>query len=187
MSEVETLGFYRLEHTSTAYKFYIDEIVGPPSMYRELLNVLSTATEDDVVELEVNTKGGDLSSAVAIITAIRGAACTVVGKLHGDAMSAGSAIALSCHQLEVGKFANIMIHNGSYVTGGTHTDIRGYVDFNESYLNNFLDDVYEGFLTQDEIDEVKEGKTFWLLSEEIGARLEARNKYFSTKEVTSDE
>lgn len=175
------LGFFQQANTSTLTRFFLDEEITEPSYYRNLLQVLLSAGDNDVVELWINTPGGDLSATEAIVSAIQNSDAQVVGLINGRAYSAGSMIALSCPHLVVLDSASMMIHEASFATGGKGSDIRGYVTFSDKKLDKLIDSVYEGFLTPEELVQVKNGKELWLLPEEIEERLEKRNAYFEAK------
>ena len=175
------LGFFQQASTSTLTRFFLDEEITEPSYYRNLLQVLLSANDNDVVELWINTPGGDLSATEAIVSAIQNSDAQVVGLINGRAYSAGSMIALSCPHLVVLESASMMIHEASFATGGKGSDIRGYVTFSDKKLDKLIDSVYEGFLTPEELVQVKNGKELWLLPEEIEERLEKRGLYFEEK------
>lgn len=175
------LGFFQQTNSSTLTRFFLDEEIMEPNYYRNLLQVLLSAGDNDVVEIWINTRGGDISSTEAIVSAIQNSEAQVVGLINGMAYSAGSVIALSCPNLVVLDSASMMIHESSYGAGGKSSDIRGYVGFLDRKLDRLIDTVYEGYLTTDEIVQVKNGKELWMLPEEIEERLEKRNTYFENK------
>ena len=181
-----TLGFYHKENISNLYRFCLDEDIGDLPYYRDLIHALNNATEDDVIELRIITDGGSLETAECIITAIRSSEASVVGIVE-KAYSAGSMIALACPELVLTDFATMMIHTGSYGTVGSHNKVKQYVDFSERKLNRVIEDVYEGFLTKEEINSVKDGSDFWMFAEEIGERLDRRNEYFQQKAEAKQE
>lgn len=175
------LGFFQQTNSSTLTRFFLDEEIMEPHYYRNLLQVLLSASDNDVIEIWINTRGGDISSTEAIVSAIQNSEAQVVGLINGMAYSAGSVIALSCPNLVVLDSASMMIHESSYGAGGKSSDIRGYVGFLDRKLDRLIDTVYEGYLTPDEIVQVKNGKELWMLPEEIEDRLEKRNAYFEEK------
>lgn len=181
-----TLGFYHKENISNLYRFCLDEEIGDLPYYRDLIHALNNATENDVIELRIITDGGSLETTECIISAIRSSEASVVGIVE-KAYSAGSMIALACPEIVLTDFATMMIHTGSYGTGGSHNKIKQYVDFSEKKLNRVIDDVYEGFLTPEEIETVKQGTDFWMFVEEIGDRLDKRNEYFQKKMLAEQE
>ena len=53
------------------FEFNLDEDIKEPSYYRNLIEVLNNATEQDLVVLNINSGGGMLDSAISIIDALR--------------------------------------------------------------------------------------------------------------------
>lgn len=177
----KTIAYHKQTFTSTLYRFWLDEGVVEPSYYREMIQVLLTAQEDDVIELIISNGGGQLDSAVNIITAIRSCAGHVHGVIMSECHSAASMIALACHSVHVTPLASMMIHQASTWYGGKFGDMATYVKHMEKRLDMLLDDFYEGFLSAEEITEVKNGGDVWLLASEIEERLEKREEYMEAK------
>lgn len=183
----QTLGFYREELTANKFRFFIDQDIVEPSYYRELIQCCASATENDIIEIFINSGGGRLDSCMAIVSAIRSCEGLVVGIINGHAYSAAGMIALSCHQVVVTEFSQFMAHYASYGSYGKGGDIKKHVDFSERTLNKILHDVYEGFYTAQEIDRIIEGHDDWLDSDQIIERLEKRSEYFQSKEKEIEE
>ena len=82
--------------------------------YRDLIEVLNNATEQDLVVLNINSGGGMLDSAISIIDALRNTRANTLAWISGSAYSAAGLVALSCQNVEVGEFATLMCHNSQY-------------------------------------------------------------------------
>ena len=170
------------EETIRNYRFFLDEDITAPSKYRQLIHVLLSAAPTDRIELIINSGGGRLDSAVAIISAIFNSQATVVGFVMGDCYSAASMIALACHELYVEDFGTFMVHSASYGTGGSHREISDRASFEEGRLNTIYNLIYTGFLTEEEIEKVRCGYTYWMQTEEVRERLDKRKEYFATRQ-----
>lgn len=175
----QELGFSYTESITRTYRFFIDEDVGAPSKYRVLINMLLSASENDTIEIVINSGGGRLDSAVAIISAIMQSQARVVGYVVGDCYSAASMIALACHELYVDEFGTFMVHSASYGVGGAHREVSDRAAFEEGRLNTIYKLIYSGFLTEDEIEKVRCGYTYWMQTKEVRERLEKRDAYFA--------
>jgi len=156
------------------HQVFLDEDVGAPAKYRELISLLYGASEMDVFNLIINSSGGAASSCGAIVEAIHGTDATVRAVLLGDCHSAASIIALNCDEVIVSDSATMMVHTAQFQTGGNTHMVKGYVDFSHKVINKLLDKTYTNFLTSEELDNVKKGHEIWLDSEEIGERLTKR-------------
>jgi hypothetical protein len=68
-----------------------------------------------------------------------------------------------------------MIHNYSHWPGGKGNEVALRVKYSEQYFKKLALDLYKGFLTDDEIQSVVEGKDYWIDSDEVIRRLNIRN------------
>lgn len=160
-----------------AHNVFLDEDIGPPTKYRELINNLYMAGENDQFNIFVNNGGGYLSTAMAIVEAIKATAGSVRAIITGDCHSAASIITLNCHEIAVTDSACMMIHTAQFGAGGQSHNVKHHVDFSHSMIDDLLNEMYTGFLTPDEMKEVKNGREFWFNAKQIGKRLENRMKF----------
>ena len=149
---------------------YITEPIDEPSYYNELCYLLDNATEQDTINIHINTPGGIIDSAVMIINSIKNSKANVVGYLTGTVASAGTMIALSCNSLKVANHTTFMIHNYSGGLRGKGHELKAQQAFVDASLEAFFKDVYGNFLSPKEIREVIDGKDMWINSEEVLAR-----------------
>ena len=152
------------------FEFNLDEDIKEPSYYRNLIEVLNNATEQDLVVLNINSGGGHLDSAISIIDALRNTRANTLAWISGSAYSAAGIIALSCQNLEVGEFATLMCHNSQYGLGGYTTDIKDRAVFEHKMISKIMHSVYKHFLSVDEVEAVLSNKTIWMDADEIVER-----------------
>ena len=152
------------------FEFNLDEDIKEPSYYRNLIEVLNNATEQDLVVLNINSGGGHLDSAISIIDALRNTRANTLAWISGSAYSAAGIIALSCQNLEVGEFASLMAHNSQYGLGGYTTDIKDRAVFEHKMISKIMHSVYKHFLSVDEVEAVLSNKTIWMDADEIVER-----------------
>lgn len=152
------------------FEFNLDEDIKEPSYYRNLIEVLNNATEQDLVVLNINSGGGHLDSAISIIDALRNTRANTLAWISGSAYSAAGIIALSCNNLEVGEFASLMAHNSQYGLGGYTTDIKDRAVFEHKMISKIMHSVYKHFLSVDEVEAVLSNKTIWMDADEIVER-----------------
>lgn len=152
------------------YNCYLTGGIEDPFNYNELCYVLEQAAKGEVVVLHINTYGGHIDSAFKIIASIKRSNATVVARLTGTVASAGTIIALSCHDLQVEDFTHFMIHNYSTGTQGKGHEIMEYVNFNDKELKKTFTTLYANFLSTREINEVLKGKDIWLTAEQTRER-----------------
>ena len=163
-----------------------DKPIGDPHLYRELINLLYMADESTEFNFLVNSPGGNLSTTLAIIEAIQGSEATVRAIVTGECFSAASLLILNCHEIIVTDSAHMLIHTVTYGVGGTAPIIQGHVDFSTKIVNRLLDSTYSGFLTVQELDDVKRGIEYWFDADEIRTRLGLRSDYLKTQKELDD-
>ena len=153
---------------------YLDDDIQDGSYYRELLHYMRNMEEGDELRLWIDTDGGILDGATAIIDAMKTCQGDITCIVTGKAYSAGSLIALSAPNLLIGESATFMCHSHSYGLKGKHSDIESNFAFHKRVIEKMLRDGYKWFLTDAEIEQMLQGKDFWFDTEETKARLENR-------------
>lgn len=174
----EQLSYSMSSVVHNKFEFNLDEDIKEPSYYRNLIEVLNNATEQDLVVLNINSGGGMLDSAISIIDALRNTQADTLAWISGSAYSAAGLIALSCQNVEVGEFATLMCHNSQYGLGGYTTDIKDRALFEHKMTSKIMQSVYRFFLSPEEIESVLMNKTIWMDSDEIIERLSCMQEKF---------
>lgn len=162
------------------YQCYISGGIEEPFNYDELCFVLESMGTQDQAVLHINTYGGHIDSAFKIIASLKRCEGTVTARLTGTVASAGTIIALKCDKVEVEDYMHFMIHNYSTGTQGKGHEVMEFINFNDKDLKNTFRDIYEGFLSVREINEVLKGKDMWLTADDVRKRL-------AKKETANDE
>jgi len=177
-------------HVQTVYDILLDEEIREPKYYRDAFHVLRTASEQDLVRININSPGGMLSSAIAYRNAIKECNCPVIAIIEGECHSAASMIALSCDDIEVKDFTSSLVHQASFGSMGTSSNIQAHVDFTAKQTQKFIREVYEIYLSPTEIDEVLRGREIWLDDEEMRERwkrvLDARQAEWESEREESE-
>lgn len=154
--------------------------------------VLNTSEEGDIVMIHLQSPGGCVSSGDMLLHAIQTAQERGV-EVHcvatGLCASLATWILLACNSFELAAGFHALIHSGSVGGGGTFGEFQAYSKFYGSYLESRLRQIYEGFLTEEEVTEVIEGKDMWLTPEQWVERFQVREKYFEalSTQVADDE
>jgi ATP-dependent Clp protease protease subunit len=161
----------RILHSVDAY---LDQEISDLKNYRNLLQFMHNMEPDDEMRIWIDSPGGYLQTARAIIEAMSSTEGQVTCIISGSADSAASLIALCSPNLLVSENATMMIHNASVGFEGKHGDIEAFVDFNRSMIRNLMKKVYRYFLTEEEISNVLMGKDYYFNYDDIIARLERR-------------
>lgn len=168
------------EGDSNVFRCYLTAPIEEAFEYNELLEVFDTAKDGDKIYLILNTPGGYLHTAKAILAGIYETKAEVIGICMGTVASAGTIIALQCDSLIIMPHTSFMIHQYSGGAIGKGQEIYAQVEFDKKHLTQFYTEVYDTFLTPSEIERVVYGQDIYLDADEIEKRwglvLEARQK-----------
>ncbi len=156
---------------------FIDDDITDPRNYRDVIHCLATCSENDSVNLLVNSSGGRTDSIWQIIEAMKGCRGDVSVTVIGAAYSAASMLACMAPECYIAESAEFMLHTAHYGSIGTVPNVKGQTDFATRQINRLLDTAYKGFLTDKELQELKNGKEFWFDAEEAVKRMGRRYKY----------
>lgn len=175
IDEMDDVKTRKIEVYNTAISakniVYLTGIINEPSYYNELFLRLDQATEGDVFEFVFNTLGGNEDTAIQLYNAIKYTKATVIGRISGYCCSAGSVIFLACKHWVVMPHAKFMAHSSSGgVSGKTH-ETKALTEFDSAWMRQFFLEVYKGFFSVKEIEEIIAGKDFWLTSADVIKRL----------------
>lgn len=159
---------------------YLTDTIEAPSEYNELVHRLGIAYIGDTFTFVINNGGGVADSAFQIIDAMRTSKATVHGKISGCVASAATIITMECDTIEVAPYTQFMIHNYFHNTQGTGNQVKEYVNFTDSEFRKAVKEIYKGFLSEAEMEQVSsDDKELWYCAEETVERwarhVEARN------------
>lgn len=181
--ELDSIKYYKQALQVSVHHFYIVEEIGNVGPFLDMINVLKTAEQHDTIFIYLNTPGGNLHTAIQIISAIRQSNATVVTCIEGEVASAGTMIFLAGHKHVVNPNCTFMIHNYSTWLGGKGNEVSLRVKYFEKYFRKLANDMYDKFLTPEELEDVVNGKDFWMESEEVLQRLGVENSAQSVQQL----
>ena len=171
---VNNVHINTIESVYRTHEVFSDSEIEEPSKYRELVSVLINAGPNDKIHLYINSPGGHLDTAGAIISAILSSQAEVTAFLMGATHSAASLISMYCHAVHVYDTAYMMIHTASFGSSGNTPTVKAHTDFTIKQCEKLMKDAYEGFLTSEELKKVLNGIELWFNAEEIKPRLKKR-------------
>ena len=111
------------------YHLWLIDEIGEPKAFMKWFDILQTASEDDLVIIHINCWGGDVMTAVQLITQIKTCQANVVCQIESACCSAATMIALSCDGLICYMHGYMMIHTSSGFTFGKQSDIKKEEEF----------------------------------------------------------
>jgi len=95
--------------------------------------------EGKEIHLHINSPGGSVFDGLAISAAIKDHKATVTGKVDGMAASAASFILQACNSREIGRNAQVMIHDATAYAGGNALQMRKAADLLDRVSDNIAD------------------------------------------------
>ena len=178
------------QKVSNEYDVSIRDAIDSNDYFADLIELMRTATQEDVFHLYFSTDGGMLDATQELLAAMSVTEATVVGHLVNKAISAGSIIFLNCHEWQVYAGSHMMAHQMSYIAGGGNQNVKGQVDFYARMNEKLVKNTYTGFLTPEEIQDVLNGKDVYLEDVEVAERLEQYaefRRFMQTGELGGEE
>ena len=157
---------------SNNYHIHLYGEIGDPSEHIEELATLYNATENDQIDIFINSSGGLVYTAIQLVDAIRNCRANVVGHLVGAAYSCATNVFLACDYWRIADHSMLMFHNASVGPWGKMHEVEAYWEHSKSTLKDLVVESYKNFLTEDEISRILDGKDIYLKSDEIAGRLE---------------
>lgn len=170
------LPYFESTKTNRCINFPLDENIREAKYYRTVLQGIDSLGEGDAVLLKINSYGGQLDGAIAIINAIENTDADVHATIEGVAASAASLIALAAPSISVSPYATMMVHSATFGAFGKQSDVISHASFVDKQVRTLMHSVYQDFLSNKELEEVIMGKELWFDSEEIVRRLELRGQ-----------
>jgi len=168
------LGYFSRTKQSICITIPIDEPIYDASYYRQCTQAIVNTSEDDVIEFDINSAGGDKSGLVSLLTAMRKTNAETVANINGDCHSAASMLAMHCNSVYVSPFSSMMVHFVSYGVYGKATDIKSQVIHTHETNEQFFRDTYRLFLTDEEIEKCINGFELWLDADQISHRMQLK-------------
>lgn len=157
--------------TDAGIEVYMYEGINSPAIYAELHHRLLNLTSSQTATLHINNGGGYEQGASTICQALRQTKATTIANLSGLVASAATIITMECDQLTVAPDTMFMVHESSFDNlGGKFSDMKSFQDFYNDHTRATSKASYLGFLTEDEIERIHNGKEIWLSAEEVLTR-----------------
>ena len=172
------------QHIINEYTAYLFGAIEDSNDFLSVIEVLNAAQQDDIVRINLSSVGGSLLATDTLLFEIkraqeRGVEVGVIGS--GLIASAGSLILLAGTYFELSEDAMVMLHCGSLGESGTLAEFRAASTFGIKYMENTFRKHYRLFLSDEEIEQLINGRDFWLTSEEFVDRFVKRNELLAAE------
>lgn len=168
------LGYNVKNKIQTCISVPIDEGVQKAVYYRHVCKAISELGSEDQVEFEISSPGGYVNGLIALLTAMAKTDATTVAHINGECHSAASMLALACDSVYVSPFATMLVHFIRFGASGKGTDVKSQVEHTYDTAENLFREIYQHFLTEDEMQRCIDGKELWLNYDQINERLKRK-------------
>lgn len=175
--DMSMMGFDKSKHVfSSSMQFakhdiYITQPLEKPDDWLEEINLIYSSGPNDQVHLHILTPGGDLGVATLFYDALMTTEAMTFAHIGSECASAGTMIALACKEFIINPFSSFMIHSASHGYSGKEVDVKGYVEFFNKQHEVIIREIYSGFLSEEEIFNVLNGREYWFVAEDLSNRL----------------
>ena len=149
---------------------YFDDAIEEPCMFRSMFQKIRTMSPDDELHLHISCPGGDVNTATQIYNELMACKGRTVAHLY-HAYSAATFLVLACDEIKVYEHSTFMCHNVAYGVQAKGAEAKAMVNFVNRTSESILRDVYQDFLTADEIERILKDEDFWFDAAQIIARL----------------
>lgn len=163
---------------ASLHTFYLSGTIESPEEYITWFEIMRNAGENDIIQININSPGGDLFTAIQFLRAIADTPAHVICSVEGACMSAATMIFLTADTFEVSEHSMFMFHNYSSATFGKGGEMYDNIIHERKWSEHLLRRIYADFLNEDEIASLLANKDIWMDGEEVLKRLKLRHDKF---------
>ena len=174
-----TAGAIAPKVSSQVFEFYISGTIGTADNYISWFDTIRHAKADDTVKIYINSYGGDMFAGIQFMRVLAETEALVICSVEGACMSAATMIFLAADQWEVTPHSMFMFHNYSGGTFGKGGEMYGQIQHERKWSESLLKEIYDGFLTPEEIKSLLDNKDMWMDVDEVILRMEERARKMS--------
>ena len=164
------------KNTGNLYEFYLSGEILEAEEYVEWFDTIRNARESDTVKIYINSCGGDLYTAIQFLRVIADTDAHVVCSVEGACMSAATMVFLQADEHQITPHSMFMFHNYSGGTYGKGGEMYGQIQHERKWSEQLLKELYDEFLTAEEIQSLLDNKDMWMDVDEVFIRMENRSK-----------
>lgn len=155
------------------------------SLYNSYFDILQKAREEDDVVFYFNSHGGSASTLNLFINALRRCKSKRIVAVINYAASAAALLALFCDEIVLNSDSTLMLHDFSTFVGGKSQEIESDFIHTKEKLHKLMRFICQKVLTDEEIEQMFNGKDFYFGENEVMERLKkfAKKKLKERKEL----
>jgi len=166
---------------ATFHEFYLTGRIEEADQYIAVFDMIRHASEEDIIKIYVNSPGGDLFTALQFGRAMGDSDATIIVSVEGQCCSAATIIALAADMVELSNHCVWMCHNYSSGMTGKGHELHSQAEFERDWSIKLMKDIYDGFLSESEIQRMLNGADIWMSTDDVMERLNKRQKHMQKK------
>ena len=166
---------------ATFHEFYLTGRIEEADQYIAVFDMIRHASEEDIIKIYVNSPGGDLFTALQFGRAMGDSDATIIVSVEGQCCSAATIIALAADMVELSNHCVWMCHNYSSGMIGKGHELHSQAEFERDWSIKLMKDIYDGFLSESEIQRMLNGADLWMGADDVMERLNKRQKRIQKK------
>lgn len=165
-----------------SHTFYIHGPIEEIFEYRSVIATLDNCQENDLVNLFINTPGGCLNTTISILHAMMRCKGTIITHADGQIASAGTLLFLAGTHKIVYPYSYFLFHDGSMGNMGKINESLKNISATSELLEQMAYAIYKPYFSEEEIDDILEGRDYHCTSEEMYDRIEKGIEILSQQE-----
>lgn len=183
---VSTQKVFVNKPVASLHTFYLSGTIESPEEYVTWFEIMRNAGDNDIIQININSPGGDLFTAIQFLRAIADTPAHVICSVEGACMSAATMIFLTADTFEVSEHSMFMFHNYSSATFGKGGEMYDNIIHERKWSEHLLRRIYADFLNESEIGSLLDNKDIWMDGEEVLKRLKLRHDKFEKAAKTAE-
>lgn len=173
--------------TSATHNFYLFSVIDDLQEYVDLIMTLDYAQENDIINIYINSPGGNLTTAISIVHAMMRSQANIICHADGEVASAATLIFFAGHMYVVYPYSHAMFHDASGGVGNQKlNENMKRIHATSDLIEKMAFDLYCPVFSEEEVIEILEGKDYYCSAEELYDRIHAVNE-LQAKELENAE
>lgn len=158
------------------HDLYLTSEIGEAEDYATWLQIINNASENDVINVHINSPGGYLTTSIQLYSALVNSEATVVVSVEGECCSGATMVLMAADTVYVDNNAYFLFHSYSGGNIGKYNNLQENAKFQEKWFPNVTKDIYKDFLSEEEIETVLKGVDLWFDADTVIHRFEELTK-----------
>ena len=172
--KIHSNGYFPSKPVANIHEFYLTGEIDTADKYIEWFDAIRHANETDLIKIYINSYGGDLFTAIQFMRVLADTNASVVCSVEGACMSAATMIFMCADSFEVTPHSIFMFHNYSGGTIGKGGEMIDQLQHERKWSERLLNEIYNDFMTEEEIQSMLANKDLWMDGEEVVKRMQNR-------------